>query len=228
MKKVVIGLSGGMDSATLLGHYIEQGYQVHCCSFFYGSKHNPYELKAAHDIISYYQESLQDDVIIHHGIDVRMLFKHVDSNLMSGGANIPEGHYEADNMKKTVVPGRNLIFASIMASIAESVGAEIIGLGVHSGDHHIYPDCRPAFIDDLSDTVYHSSDGKVKVEAPLQNMDKSEILKYGYSLPLNVPYPRTRTCYKAQPVACGKCGSCRERLEAFDKLKLRDPIDYEK
>jgi 7-cyano-7-deazaguanine synthase len=237
MKKVVLGLSGGMDSATLLGYFIGQGFDsIHCCSYMYGSKHNDYELAAAGKIIQYYNDFTADQLnksidrittVHHHIFDIRNIFTNIQSNLMQSGGEIPEGHYEEKNMKKTVVPGRNLIFASIMASVAESEGAEKIALGVHSGDHHIYPDCRPAFIDRLTETIHQSTDGKVEVIAPFTDFDKTEILKLGYSLNPQVPYHLTRTCYKNQPISCGKCGSCNERLEAFQMINKKDPIQYE-
>jgi len=226
--KVVIGLSGGMDSAALLGHYVQQGYRVHCCSFIYGSKHNDYELQSAENIVSYYNDQPDlDEQVVHHVIDIRTIFQHADSSLMKSGEDIPEGHFNSESMQSTIVPGRNLIFASIMASIAESVGASKIGLGVHSGDHHIYPDCRPEFINSLSNTIHESTDWQVLVEAPFQNMNKADILKYGYSMNTKVPFSKTRTCYKTQPISCGKCGSCRERLEAFESIGMIDPIEYE-
>jgi 7-cyano-7-deazaguanine synthase len=226
MKKVVIGLSGGMDSATLLGYLLGQGFSVHCCSFLYGSKHSSYEMDAARDIILYYGDKGYN--VTQSFIDLRPAFKFFKSNLLLSGDEIPEGHYAEESMKQTVVPGRNLIMSSIMAGIAESIGAEAIGLGVHSGDHHIYPDCRPEFIYHLQQTLNESTEGKVKVLAPFIDLDKEKILRIGYAALPNVPYHLTRTCYKNQSLSCGKCGSCRERLEAFELIGKKDPILYEK
>jgi len=226
MRKVVMGLSGGMDSATLLGLLLEQGFAIHCCSFVYGSKHGIYELEAAENIVAFYQERKKP--VTHRVIDLRIPFLYMQSSLLKSGGPIPEGHYEAESMKQTVVPGRNLIFASVMAGIAESIGADTIYLGVHSGDHAIYPDCRPTFIMSLNETISFSSDGKVRVVAPLLKDDKGSILYKGYhGCTPKIPYHLTRTCYKDQPIACGKCGSCQERLEAFAKNGLKDPIPYE-
>lgn len=226
--KIVIGLSGGMDSATLLGLYLSRGFEVHCCTFYYGSKHNMYENKASENIIDFYQEEKRLPVVRYPVIDLKEVFNGFKSNLLLSGGEIPEGHYEAESMRKTVVPGRNMIMSSIMAGFAESIGAQAIALGVHSGDHHIYPDCRKEFTKALDATIYLSSDRKVEVWTPFIMEDKASILEIGYGLDIPIPYEKTRTCYKAQPVACGKCGSCRERLEAFEKIGKQDPIKYER
>lgn len=223
--KIIIGLSGGMDSATLLGLMLEQGFEVHCCVFYYGSKHGKWENRAAEAVIDFYQ--LKRFPVFGHPIDLSRAFVNFSSSLLLAGGEIPEGHYAEDSMKATVVPGRNLIFASIMAGLAESIGASFISLGVHSGDHHIYPDCRPEFIEALKETIYLSSDQKVGILAPLIRENKTSILKIGYGLLQPVPYQLTRTCYKDQELSCGKCGSCQERLEAFANLGIKDPIEYE-
>jgi len=226
MQKVVIGLSGGMDSATLLGILLGQGLEVHCCYFTYGSKHNKYENHAAQSLMEYYHS--KKFPIIGHPLDVSSVFGSINSNLLLSGGDIPEGNYTDESMKLTIVPGRNLIFASIMAGIAESIGAKKIALGVHSGDHAIYPDCRPDFIAMLHKTILLSSDEKVSLVAPFLRDTKADILYKGtYGVTPKVPYELTRTCYKDQENACGKCGSCRERLEAFSIHGLKDPIKYD-
>ena len=225
MQKIVIGLSGGMDSATLLGLLLEQGAEVHCCHFQYGSKQNKYEQEAVANILQYYRG--KEYPIRIHPINLEKVFCLFSSNLLLSGEEIPEGHYESESMKKTVVPGRNTIFSSIMLGLAESIEADYIGLGVHSGDHHIYPDCRKEYIKSLDTTLYLASDRKVQVITPLIDDDKASILFKGFKLDPPVPYHLTRTCYKDQLLACGKCGSCRERLEAFSKVGIKDPIQYE-
>ena len=228
MKKVVMGLSGGMDSTTLLGLLVEQGCEVHCCSFYYGSKHNQYELTGARKIVEFYQQ--HGKKVFQHSINLLTAFSDFNSSLLLSGGDIPEGHYEAESMKATVVPGRNMIFASIMAGLAESIGADAIALGVHQGDHHIYPDCRKEFIKALDLAVYLSSDRKVEVITPLLEMNKISLLSRGLrvQIPAPIPYHLTRTCYKHQEDSCGKCGSCQERLEAFELNGIKDPIKYEK
>lgn len=221
-----MGLSGGMDSGTLLGYLIAQGFQVHCCIFNYGSKHNEFENAAAGNLVYYYQSETRANVDVTR-FDLSMVMGKFKSDLLLSGGEIPEGHYNDENMKRTVVPGRNMIFASIMAGMAESIGAEAIALGVHAGDHHIYPDCRKEYIKALDSAVYLSSDRKVEILAPFILMDKTDILKLGYSLTPEIPYELTRTCYKHQANSCGKCGSCQERLEAFQNIGKPDPIVYE-
>jgi 7-cyano-7-deazaguanine synthase len=219
---VLLALSGGMDSATLLGYYLSNNYNVLPISFYYGSKHNKYESICVEQLLKHYKINTSFKINLDF---IGNIFK---SNLLHSGDDIPEGHYEDKNMKLTVVPGRNLIFASILAGIAESYNADIIALGVHSGDHEIYPDCRKEFIDSLNKTIQLSSDGKVGVQAPFINFHKKDILKIGYNLddPFKVPYEYTRTCYKDQVLSCGCCGSCSERLEAFEQIGKIDPIEY--
>ena len=225
MRKIVLSLSGGLDSSTLLSHILQEdpSTEVTALFFYYGSKHNPYEIKAFHAVVKNYNELGYK--IIPKCIELNNIFKENPSNLMSGNGEIPEGHYEDETMKLTVVPGRNLIFASIMASVAESIGAEAVYLGVHAGDHAIYPDCRKDFLLSLHNTVLFSTEGKVKIHAPFLDMTKTEIVTLG--LLLNTPYHLTRTCYKEQEIPCGKCGSCRERLEAFTGNFSTDPLIYE-
>ncbi len=217
--KAIVALSGGMDSTTVLAKMINLGYSVECYAFTYGSKHNQYENIAAQKVAAYY------DVPIHGAIDLSQITKWLQSNLLKSGEAIPEGHYNSESMRKTVVPGRNLMFISILAGIAESQGAACVSLGIHQGDHHIYPDCRKEFYLAAKRTVYLSSDGRIKLSAPFLGTDKTGIIKWG--LAHQVPYHLTRTCYKDQELSCGKCGSCRERLEAFEINQIEDLIKYD-
>ena len=218
MGKIVMSLSGGMDSTTMLGRYLNLKEEVHCVHFQYGSKHNEFELAAVKKVVDYYNVPLTI-------INMHEAFSNMASHLMSSGGDIPEGHYADVNMTKTVVPGRNTIFASVLMGMAESVGADKIALGVHLGDHAIYPDCRREYIKALDALVYLASDRKVEVEAPFQTTDKTGICKVG--MKIGVPYELTRTCYKNQPISCGKCGSCSERREAFELSGFIDLIPYE-
>lgn len=228
-KKVVIGFSGGMDSTTLLAYMLNMDYDVHCCFFDYGSKHSKHELVSVHRIFDYYwkQPGFVEGSLTRRYFNLIDIFKGFESNLLRDGGAIPEGHYEHESMKATKVPGRNMIMSSIMAGVAENIGASSIALGVHAGDHAIYPDCRPEFTKALSLAIYLSSDTKVSVETPFEFLRKKDILELGYSFNPLVPYYLTRTCYKDQIISCGKCGSCQERIEAFKSLKIKDPIPYE-
>ena len=208
MKKILMGLSGGMDSSTLLAYLLDNNYEVSCVGFIYESKHNKYEIESAKKITKHYNVS-------YDLINTTQLFKHMKSNLLKSGGEIPEGHYEEKSMSLTVVPGRNTIFAAILAGIAESYDIPKIALGVHRGDHAIYPDCRKEYVKALDTVVYLASDKKVEVIAPFVDLNKIEICKIG--LNLKVPYGLTRTCYKDQEIPCGKCGACTERAEAFEK-----------
>lgn len=217
-KKVVMALSGGLDSGTMLGYLINLGYEVECLNFSYGSKHNGFEMYAAKKLANHYNIKVTT-------IELNNIFVHFKSDLLLSGGEIPEGHYNDENMTKTVVPGRNSIFATILMGYAESIKAGKIALGVHRGDHNIYPDCRQEYIKVLDSLVYLASDKKIEVITPFIDMDKIEVCKIGNTL--SVPFELTRTCYKNQVLSCGKCGSCNERLEAFKMNNLEDPIQYE-
>jgi len=230
-QKVVVGLSGGMDSTTLAHHLLHMGCEIHPFVFTYGSKHNKWENQAAQEVHLWlsdvYGELLVKDI---HFIDISNLFNSISCGfLKSSEQEIPEGHYAENNMKQTVVPGRNLIFTAIMASYAESINARYVALAIHAGDHHIYPDCRPQWASNVTRTINTQSEGVVRLYTPFIGNTKQDILNLGYYGvgAISTPYSMTRTCYKDQPVACGKCGSCQERLEAFHLIGQKDPIKYE-
>lgn len=219
MKKAIVALSGGMDSSTVFSFLLNNNITPVPVWFFYGSKHNEYEKKA---VISFLKSYNFPPPII---IDLSLIFSNFNSNLLKSGGDIPEGHYTDSTMSLTVVPARNIIFLSILAGIAETRNAEYIAIGIHQGDHAIYPDCRKSFFEAMSYAIKEGTDGKVSILAPFIDTDKTGILSYGYST--NVPYEFTRTCYKDQELSCGKCGSCVERLSSFHIMGLKDPINYE-
>jgi len=219
--KVIISLSGGVDSTTVLAWALAQKYEVMPVSFYYASKHNKYENEAAKRVSAYY--GLENDLSFINLSEMMNLFK---SNLLLTGGAIPEGSYEDKSMSQTVVPARNMIFLSILAGIAESQGADAIAFGAHQGDHAIYPDCRIEFYKAVDLAIFLATGGKVQTLAPFIKTDKTGIVKWG--LEHNVPFHLTRTCYKSQELACEVCGACRERLEAFRLNNTQDPAEYAK
>jgi 7-cyano-7-deazaguanine synthase len=218
-RKALICFSGGMDSATMLARAIHKGLEVVPVTFAYGSKHNEHENKAAHDFADYYGVGKDR---LH--IDVSSCFSLSKSALLKTGGPIPEGHYEDATMCQTVVPGRNSVFISVLTGLAESMKFDEVHVGIHSGDHAIYPDCRPEYFVQMRAAMLMASDGQVELIAPFLTGNKETILSEG--LEIKVPYHLTRTCYKEQPKACGKCGSCVERLEAFAAVGHTDPAPY--
>ena len=218
--KIVVSLSGGMDSATVLRWVLRKpDTEAICVNFIYGSKHNTYENKAAMAIAEFYDQPLIE-------LDIEGVMCGFKSDLLKSGGAIPEGHYTDVSMEQTIVPARNIIFASILAGIAWSNKAGAVALGIHQGDHAIYPDCRPAFFNMMNQAIKIGTNYNVNLLAPFLNGNKIDIAAWG--LANKVPYHLTRTCYKDQPVACGKCGSCVERLAAFTQLGRTDPIVYER
>lgn len=219
MKSSVVSLSGGMDSATVLTKAVgEQGVaNVLAVSFAYPSKHNKIELRCAQKIATHYN-------VKHKVIDITTVMEGFSSNLLKGQGAIPEGHYEAQTMSQTVVPARNIIFGSILAGMAWSIGADSAWLGIHQGDHAIYPDCRADFFQSFKQTIELGSDNLVSLVAPFLETNKEGILRYG--LAYGTPYQLTRTCYQEQEVACGRCGSCQERLASFLAVGEDDPLPY--
>lgn len=222
MKKVICIVSGGMDSVTMLHDAVKRfkPENVSALSFKYGSKHMNREIPMAK-----LNCRLLD--VYHRVIDVRSVFKGFKSALLNhkDSEKIPEGHYEAANMKKTIVPFRNGILLSIAAGFAETEGASKILYGAHAGDHFIYEDCRKEFVDAMSEAIRLGTMNGIKIEAPYWNDNKASIIKKG--LKLGVDYENTWTCYNPKGnKACGKCGSCQERLEAFQINKCADPLNY--
>ncbi|MDR3319965.1 MAG: 7-cyano-7-deazaguanine synthase QueC [Desulfovibrio sp.] len=208
--------SGGMDSATALFRCIgEYGPEkVIAVSFRYPSKHNAHELKAARAVLEY----LSPHAPRHQLVDITSCFEGFKSNLLQSGGEIPEGHYSADNMKLTVVPGRNFIFLAVAAGLAESLGVGKICIAAHHGDNYIYPDCRETFIRTAGESIALSTEGRVTLASPFTGMTKNEIAYIGKNL--GVPFVLTRSCYKNQEKPCGKCGTCTERREALAAIGI--------
>lgn len=220
--KIVLILSGGMDSATLLYMLKKQGYEVSALSFDYAQKHSK-ELQHARKIIN------------QGGVDNWNIFDLTDlcniapnSALVDRNVEVPEGHYAAPNMRATVVPNRNMIMLSIATAWAINDKAAGVATGVHAGDHAVYPDCRPEFIYHVEQTLKIANEGFIRpdfqVLAPFIHMTKANIVEVGTEL--GVPFEDTWSCYKGGIKHCGKCGTCVERKEAFQIAKVEDPTEY--
>jgi 7-cyano-7-deazaguanine synthase len=253
-KQAVLSLSGGMDSSTLLLHLLANGFQVTALSFDYGQKHRV-ELERAKSLVDYINDRMfytkQDNYVKHQVIKLDGLQQLLNSALVEGGKDVPEGHYEQDNMKETVVPNRNKIFSSIIQAVALSIATKPIGddcsvgqevaiaLGIHAGDHAIYPDCRQEFRDADMEAfrMGNWNSELVGFYTPYLYTDKLGILQdgamccEGLGLDFNEVYKRTNTSYK--PIQIGnvwysdyKSAASVERIEAFTKLGRPDPVAY--
>lgn len=219
MKKAVIILSGGMDSTTLAYDIVKSDKydEVHALSFDYGQKHGK-ELECAKITAS--KLGLRS----HHVVDVSGL-GGILSSALTGSYEVPEGEYDDENQKLTVVPNRNMIMLSIAAGYAMSIGAFDLYYGAHANDASIYPDCRPVFVERMNEVLNISHYTPVRLQVPYLYYGKMNIAAKGGLL--GVPFEDTWTCYNGREKACGKCGSCNERLMAFREAGLVDPLEYE-
>ena len=216
MKDSVIIVSGGMDSITLLYEYKER--IALGVSFDYGSNHNAREIPFA-------ELHCRRLGIPHLTIPLDFMHRYFRSSLLEGAEAIPEGNYDDDNMKSTVVPFRNGIMLSIAAGLAESRGLHYVMMANHGGDHTIYPDCRPAFVDAMSQATEAGTYVGVQGSAPYTQITKTDIARRGAAL--GIDYTETWSCYKGGERHCGKCGTCRERIEALAVAGIEDHTLYE-
>ena len=218
-EKAVVIYSGGMDSFTILNKALKEGYELYALTFNYGQRHSK-EIEFAKDVCA-------ELGINHRIIDITAINQLLQSSSLttSSSIDIPEGHYEAANMKSTVVPNRNMILLSLAIGYAVDIGASKVYYGAHSGDHAIYPDCRPDFVHAMNKVAKLANYEPVDIVTPYLNSSKTEILADGLSIGLD--YGKTWTCYNGREKACGKCGSCIERLEAFAENNATDPLPYE-
>lgn len=215
-KDKVIIVSGGMDSITMLYEYkdsIALGI-----SFNYGSNHNAREIPFA-------EMHCRKLGIPHITIDLAFMPKYFKSSLLEGADAIPEGNYDDENMRSTVVPFRNGIMLSIAIGIAESNGLQYVMMANHSGDHAIYPDCRPEFVGNMSEAAKAGTYNHVEILSPYTNISKADIARKGKAL--GIDYSQTWSCYKGGEKHCGKCGTCVERKEAMRDAGIDDTTEYE-
>lgn len=212
--KTVVVLSGGMDSATLLYKLLSEEKEVKAISFDYGQRHKK-ELEYAAKLCAGLN-------IEHEIIDINNITKLISNSSLTSNIEVPEGHYEDESMKKTVVPNRNMIMASIAIGYAVNLDYDEVAIGVHAGDHAIYPDCRPEFINALKRIAELANYKPIKIYTPFLEIDKGDIAIIGKDL--IVDYSLTWTCYKGLDKPCEKCGACQERAEAFKKADIKDPL----
>ena len=217
--KAVILLSGGMDSTVALWHTLAEGHEiVACLGANYGSKHNAKELPMA-------QWQAEKAGIPFQTAELTFMNHLFTSDLLQSGGEIPEGHYEEENMKSTVVPFRNGILLSVAAGYAESLDAEALVIAAHSGDHAIYPDCREEFMAPMAEAIKVGTYPDLELLRPFVALRKEDIAARGAEL--GVDFEHTWSCYKGQELHCGKCGTCVERKEAFALAGLTDPTVYQ-
>lgn len=211
----VVVLSGGMDSTTLLYDVISQGGDVYAITFDYGQRHRK-EIQCATDTCNVL------------GIPQKIFpipdFRELVYSSLTTDIPVPEGRYDAPTMKTTVVHNRNMILLSLAGAYALNIGAQTLYYGAHAGDHTIYPDCRPGFVQKMGEAFLICDWEPLTLKAPYLYWSKGDIAKRGTEL--GVDYSLTWTCYKGEENPCGKCGSCTERLEAFEYAGASDPLVY--
>lgn len=208
-------LSGGMDSVTMLHEYADEIEMA--VNFSYGSNHNMRELECAR----LHCKQLGIELI---EIDLSFIGKYFHSSLLEGAEAVPEGDYDFDNMKSTVVPFRNGIMLAAAAGLAESHGLDCVMIANHAGDHAIYPDCRGSFIDAMARTIAEGTYEGISLKAPYTYLNKTDIALRGKRL--GIDFTTTYSCYKGLEHHCGRCGTCLERRQALADAGIEDTTIY--
>ncbi len=216
MKDSLLVLSGGLDSTTMLYEYRERIAMA--VSFHYGSNHNDNEIAFA----AMHCKRLN---IRHLTISLEFIRRFFRSSLLEGDAAVPEGNYNEQNMRSTVVPFRNGIMLSVAAGLAETFGLKNVMLANHSGDHAIYPDCRPEFVDSMDRAIQAGTWDGIRLLTPYTNLTKADIARRGKTL--GIDYSETWSCYRGGEHQCGRCGTCRERREALREAGIEDTTVYD-
>jgi 7-cyano-7-deazaguanine synthase len=217
--KTLIVCSGGLDSVTLAYKMRGEVTIDTLLSFNYGQRHTT-ELGFA--------KICADALEVRHDVvDISGAGAMLGGSALTDDIEVPEGHYAQDNMRATIVPNRNAIMLTIAFGVAAARACDAVAIAVHGGDHFIYPDCRPAFIDSFQTMQDHALDGvqSVRLISPFVDVDKAEIVRQGHALA--VPFEDTWSCYQGGDNHCGRCGTCVERREAFDLAKVDDPTVYD-
>lgn len=216
-ENVVVIYSGGMDSYTVLHKALAQGKQPYALSFDYGQRHKKE--------LDYAAKVCRQLNVPHKIVDISAINSIVGGSALTSDIDVPEGHYEEPSMQTTVVPNRNMILLSLAVGYAVSLDATKVYYGAHSGDHAIYPDCRPEFVEKMNQVCQIANYTPVDIVTPYLYESKIAILTDG--LKMGLDYSQTWTCYNGREKACGQCGACQERLEAFAENKVKDPLEYE-
>ena len=209
-------LSGGMDSVTMLHEYASE--IEFAVNFTYGSNHNVRELECAR-----YHCGLLGIELVE--IDLEFIAKYFHSSLLEGPDAVPEGDYDFDNMKSTVVPFRNGIMLAAAAGLAESHGLKKVMIANHAGDHALYPDCRKGFVDAMSEAIRQGTYEGITINAPYTLLTKAQIAERGKRL--GIDYSTTYSCYRGGEKHCGRCGTCLERRQALRDAGIEDTTEYE-
>ena len=217
--RVILIASGGLDSTTLMHRLLHEKKEIFALTFDYGQKHSKE--------IDFARKNCKKFDIPHKIISLKELTQAglFGNSSLTSDREIPEGYYADENMISTVVPNRNMIMLSMALAYGISINAQEIYYGAHAGDHVIYPDCRPSFVEAMQQVARLCHYWPIEIKTPYLHVAKGDIVKEG--LQLNVNYSMTWTCYKGGEYACGKCGSCTERLEAFKVNGITDPIKYQ-
>ena len=220
---IIAVVSGGLDSAVLAHHLRADGWTTRLLSFDYGQRH-AVELDHARRLAAGLGAR-------HDVVDLRSVGMLLGGSALTDAAvEVPDGHYSDASMRATVVANRNAIFVQVAVGVAVAEGADAVAVGIHAGDHPIYPDCRPAFVAAAEHLARVANEGFIAegftVLAPFLHLSKADIVRLGAEL--GVPFEDTWSCYRGDAVHCGRCGTCVERIEAFDLAGVPDPTKYER
>ncbi|MDM8007211.1 MAG: 7-cyano-7-deazaguanine synthase QueC [Phycisphaerae bacterium] len=214
--RIVLIHSGGLDSTVLLYKLRADGHEVRCLGVDYGQRHRR-ELDAG--------QAICHDLGVEYRIaDLRGLRPLLAGSALTDDVPVPDGHYTDETMKATIVPNRNMIMLSAAIGWAVSLRYDAVAYAAHAGDHTIYPDCRPAFVEAVRSAARLCDWRPIELITPFVDQAKADIVRIGAGL--GVPFERTWSCYKGGQVHCGTCGTCVERREAFEKAGLADPTVY--
>jgi 7-cyano-7-deazaguanine synthase len=216
--KTIVVCSGGLDSVSLAYKIAAEAELLRLVCFNYGQRH--------HKEIDFARACAERLRVPCDVVDISAIGQLLSGSALTDDVAVPDGHYAEDSMKLTIVPNRNAIMLSIAFGIAAAQKADAVAAAVHGGDHFIYPDCRPAFVDAFETMQKHALDGyaDIRLHTPFVTMPKSGIVTEGARH--NTPFEQTWSCYKGGDIHCGRCGTCVERREAFQLAGIDDPTTY--